>query len=157
VEALIPDYTEPELAVFAGKAPQVLAHNVETVRSLQWVRDQRASFDKSLATLRAAKTSGLSTSGGPLLTKSSLMLGLGETTGEVLSAMDELRAAGVDILVLGQYLRPSPGQIPVAEYIPPEEFLSYAEEGRNRGFRSVVAAPLARTSYHALAAAEGII
>jgi lipoic acid synthetase len=155
VEALIPDYTESELACFAGKAPQVWAHNVETVRSLQWVRDRRASFDKSLATLRAAKTSGLAKTAGLPVTKSSLMLGLGEKPAEVLSAMDELRAAGVDILVLGQYLRPSPAQIPVAEYIPPEQFLRYAEEGRSRGFASVVSAPLARTSYHALAAAEG--
>ncbi|MFP3089145.1 lipoyl synthase [Treponema sp. TIM-1] len=151
VEVLIPDYTESELAYFAEQKPDVLAHNVETVRSLQWVRDRRASFDKSLATLRAAKNPGLS---GISVTKSSLMLGLGEKREEVLSAMDELRSVGVDILVLGQYLRPSPAQIPVAEYIPPEEFQRYAEEARARGFTSVVSSPLARTSYHALAAAE---
>ena len=163
VETLIPDYTEAELACFAGKAPDVWAHNVETVRSLQWVRDRRASFDKSLATLRAAKKAGLSKNAGYPVTKSSLMLGLGEKKEEVLSAMDELRLAGVDILVLGQYLRPSPAQIPVAEYIHPEEFSRYAEEARNRGFSSVVSSPLARTSYHAMAAApaapagEGVV
>jgi biotin operon repressor len=116
---------------------------VETVRSLQWVRDRRASFDRSLNTLRTAKALGAPVS------KSSLILGLGETEGEVLSAMDELRAAGVDILVMGQYLRPSSRQIPVAEYLSPEKFDSYAEAGRERGFSSVVSAPLARTSYHA--------
>ncbi|MDR2068912.1 MAG: lipoyl synthase [Spirochaetaceae bacterium] len=157
IEILIPDYTEPELACFAEQKPDVLAHNVETVRSLQWVRDRRASFDKSLSTLRAAKNPGLSKTEGILLTKSSLMLGLGEKRDEVLSAMDELRSAGVDILVLGQYLRPSPAQIPVAEYISPEEFQRYAGEARGRGFTSVVSSPLARTSYHALAAAEGAV
>ncbi|MDR2758716.1 MAG: lipoyl synthase [Spirochaetaceae bacterium] len=157
VEVLIPDYTESELACFGEQKPDVLAHNVETVRSLQWVRDRRASFDKSLATLRAAKNSGLSKTEGTLVTKSSLMLGLGEKRDEVLSVMDELRSSGVDILVLGQYLRPSPAQIPVAEYISPEEFQRYAEEARTRGFTSVVSSPFARTSYHALAAAEGTV
>lgn len=162
LEALIPDYTEPELACFAEQKPDVWAHNVETVRSLQWVRDKRASFDKSLSTLRAVKNirlskTGVSETAAAPVTKSSLMLGLGETRDEVLSALDELRSAGVDILVLGQYLRPSPAQIPVAAYITPEEFQRYAEEGRNRGFASVVASPLARTSYHALAAAEGTV
>jgi lipoic acid synthetase len=157
VEVLIPDYTEPELACFAEHTPDVLAHNVETVRSLQWVRDRRASFDKSLATLKTAKNPGLSKITKIPVTKSSLMLGLGEKRDEVLSAMDELRSAGVDILVMGQYLRPSPAQIPVAEYISPEEFQRYAEEARARGFTSVVSSPLARTSYHALAAAEGAV
>jgi lipoic acid synthetase len=81
-------------------------------------------------------------------------LGLGETREEVLSAMDELRTAAVDILVLGQYLRPSKRQIPVAEYISPEGFRDYAGEARKRGFSSVVASPFARTSYHAREAAE---
>jgi lipoic acid synthetase len=146
VEVLIPDYTEAELRGIIAAGADVTAHNVETVRSLQWVRDRRASFDKSLNTLKAAKALGAP------VTKSSLILGLGEKEEEVLSAMDELRAAGVDILVLGQYLRPSPRQIPVAEYISPERFDSYAGAGRERGFSSVVSAPLARTSYHAMEA-----
>jgi lipoic acid synthetase len=116
---------------------------VETVRSLQHVRDARAGFDKSLETLKAAKRAGIP------LTKSSLLLGLGEKRDEVLSAMDELRSADVDILVMGQYLRPSHRQIPVAEYIHPDQFFRYAEEGRVRGFKTVVSSPLARTSYHA--------
>ena len=143
VEALVPDYTREELALFAASPPDVLAHNVETVRSLQKVRDARAGFDKSLETLRAAKGLGMDR------TNTSLLLGLRETEGEVLSAMDEIRAAGVDILVMGQYLRPSAAQIPVAEYIRPERFAFYGEEGRKRGFASVISSPLARTSYHA--------
>jgi hypothetical protein len=123
--------------------PDVLAHNVETVRSLQWIRDGRASFDRSLAVLREAKSLGAG------LTKSSLLLGLGEREGEVLSAMDELRSAGTDILVMGQYLRPTKKQYPVAEYLHPDRFARYAEEARSRGFSSVIASPLARTSYHA--------
>jgi lipoic acid synthetase len=143
VEVLIPDYTEAELGGIIAAGVDVIAHNVETVRSLQWVRDRRASFDKSLDTLRAARALGAPA------TKSSLILGLGEKEGEVLFAMDELRAAGVDILVLGQYLRPSARQIPVAEYVSPEQFSRYAGAGQERGFSSVVSAPLARTSYHA--------
>jgi lipoic acid synthetase len=147
VEALIPDYTESELAPILEAAPDVIACNVETVRSLQRVRDSRASFDKTLATLRAAKA------GGVPLTKSSFILGFGEKPEELLQAMDELRAAAVDILVMGQYLRPTQKQIPVAEYISPEQFEWYAAEGRARGFSAVVSSPLARTSYHALNAA----
>lgn len=146
VEALIPDYTETELPPIIAAGVDLIAHNVETVRSLQGVRDRRASFDQSLATLKAAKALG-----APAV-KSSLILGLGEKEEEVLSAMDELRAAGVDILVMGQYLRPSSRQIPVAEYLRPEQFDRYAEAGRARGFSAVVSAPLARTSYHALEA-----
>jgi lipoic acid synthetase len=142
IEALIPDYGQEELACFAETLPDVAAHNVETVRSLQGIRDVRASFDRSLETLRAAKALGA-------VTKTSLMLGLGETREEVLSVMDELRLAGVDILVLGQYLQPTKKQIPVAAYITPAQFAAYAEEGNRRGFSAVVAAPLARTSYHA--------
>jgi lipoic acid synthetase len=150
VEALTPDYTGGELAPIAEAGLDVAAHNVETVRSLQGIRDGRASFDKSLATLRAAKALGVPR------TKSSLILGLGEPKDEVLAAMDELRSAGVDILVLGQYLQPSLKQIPVKEYITPEQFEDYAAAGRERGFSSVVSAPLARTSYHALEAWDGI-
>jgi lipoic acid synthetase len=155
VELLIPDYTAGEIAPIAAAGPEVIAHNVETVRSLQWIRDPRASFDTSLATLRHAKIYRKNrkdrTKGG-MVTKTSLLLGLGEKKAEVLTAMDELREAAVDILVMGQYLRPSPAQIPVVEYISPEGFEGYAEEARNRGFAAVVSAPLARTSYQAHAA-----
>jgi lipoic acid synthetase len=147
VEALIPDYYGAELDAVAAAAPDVIAHNVETVRSFQHIRDGRASFDKSLRTLREIHAAGITA-------KSSILLGLGEREDEVFSAMDELRGAGVDILVLGQYLRPTKQQIPVVRYVTPEEFTRYAEEARARGFSSVVSAPLARTSYHAKAAAR---
>lgn len=147
VEVLVPDYTGAELAPIAAARPDVLAHNVETVRSLQGVRDARAGFDKSLETLKAAKRLGM-------VTKSSLLLGLGEKPEEVFAAMDELRDAGVDILVMGQYLRPSLRQVPVAEYLSPDRFAFYAGEARKRGFKNVVSSPLARTSFHARQAAE---
>lgn len=143
VEALIPDYGDAELAALADAPPDVGAHNIETVRRLQGIRDPQASFDRSLATLKAAKNYGVG------ITKSSLLLGLGEKPAEVLETMDTLRSAGVDILVLGQYLQPTKRQIPVAEYIPPERFDEYYHAGLSRGFRAVVSAPLARTSYRA--------
>jgi lipoic acid synthetase len=153
VEVLIPDYTGAEMAGILEAGPDVIAHNVETVRSLQWIRDHRASFDKSLATLRAAGKPLLSGKGPVPAVKSSLLLGLGETEGEVLQTMDELRAAGVTILVMGQYLQPTRRQIPVAEYVTPERFDAYARAARERGFASVVSSPFARTSYHAFEAA----
>lgn len=143
VEALIPDYRGAELDALAAAGPDVIAHNVETVRRLQRVRDARASFDLSLRTLREAKERSAA------LTKSSLLLGLGESEAEVHEAMDELRAAGCDILVMGQYLRPTPAQLPVAEYVEPARFARYAEAAKAKGFLSVVSSPLARTSYHA--------
>ena len=126
----------------AASRPDGIAHNVETVRRLQGVRDARAGFDLSLRTLREAKAAGF-------VTKSSLMLGLGETGDEILEAMDGLRDAGCDILVMGQYLRPSPRQVPVAEYLEPARFEELGRIAREKGFSSVVSAPLARTSYHA--------
>jgi lipoic acid synthetase len=151
VEALIPDYTGDELRDILAAGAEVIAHNVETVPSLQWVRDRRASFERSLTTLRELKAAA---GKGAPLTKTSLLLGLGEKPEEVLAVMDELRDAGVDILVMGQYLRPSKKQIPVAEYISPDQFARYAGEGRNRGFLRVISSPFARTSYHAREAWE---
>jgi lipoyl synthase len=148
VELLIPDYVEGEIEAVMTARPDVVAHNVETVRRLQGVRDARASFDTSLRTLSLAKRLGAP------LTKSSLLLGLGETRDEVLAAMDELRAVDVGVLVLGQYLQPSKKQLDVVEYIEPAAFQEYAAEGRDRGFSTVVSGPFARTSYHAMDAAE---
>jgi len=148
VEVLIPDYVEGELEVIIKAGADVIAHNVETVRRLQAVRDGRASFDKSLHTLGYAKKLGAP------LTKSSLLLGLGEKADEIRVTMDALRAVDVDVLVLGQYLRPSEKQLPVAEYIEPAVFDAWAVEGHGRGFSSVVSAPFARTSYHAMEAWE---
>ena len=148
VELLIPDYREGEIEALLEAAPDVLAHNVETVRRLQRVRDPRASYESSLATLRLAAAWRRDHAGSPVV-KSSLLLGLGESREEVLEAMDDLRRAGCTSLVLGQYLQPTPAQIPVSAFVTPQEFVEYAEAARQRGFRTVVAAPLARTSYHA--------
>lgn len=143
IEALIPDYIDGELKIVAASRPDLLAHNVETVRRLQSVRDARASFDKSLETLRQAKALGIPA------TKSSILLGLGETRDELKAAYAELKGVGVDILVMGQYLQPSPREIPVEEYLHPDIFALYSEDAREAGFSTVVASPFARTSYHA--------
>mgnify|MGYP003876870591 CR=1 FL=1 len=149
VEVLIPDFTEGEIEPVLEAKPDVVAHNIETVRSLQQVRDRRASYEKSLHTLYLAKQGGIS------LTKSSILLGLGEQVDEVMVAMDDLRSVGVDVLVLGQYLQPGPQQLPVAEYIHPDQFKEYRRIGREKGFTTVVASPFARTSYHAQEAWNG--
>ncbi len=148
IEILTPDFIDMEMDIVAASRPEVLAHNVETVRRLQNIRDARASFDKSLKTLRQAKERGIGT------TKSSILLGLGETRDELKETYGELKAAGADILVLGQYLRPSPQELPIVEYVHPETFRLYAEDARAAGFSTVVASPFARTSYHALDAWE---
>jgi len=149
VEVLIPDYFGGEMRGIIEAAPDVIAHNVETVPSLQrTIRDRRASFDKSLRTLGEAKAGGI-------VTKSSILLGLGEKEEEVVSTMDKLRSVGTDILVLGQYLQPSKNQIHVAEYVTPASFVRLKNAALERGFSSVVSSPLARTSYHALDAFRG--
>ncbi|HON12489.1 MAG TPA: lipoyl synthase [Treponema sp.] len=149
VEVLIPDFREGELEAVMDARPDVVAHNIETVPSLQHIRDRRASYEKSLHTLRLAKQLGAG------VTKSSILLGLGEQIDEVLAAMDDLHSVGVDVLVLGQYLQPGPQQLPVVEYIHPDQFKAYAKIGREKGFSTVVASPFARTSYHAQEAWEG--
>jgi len=153
VEVLIPDYREGEIGAVLDAAPDVLAHNVETVERLQGLRDGRASYAKSLRTLELAAACAAS-GRGPVV-KSSVMLGLGERREEVLATMNDLRAAGCSSLVLGQYLRPTPMQVEVVDYVVPETFADYAFEARARGFVSVVSAPLARTSYHARASFDG--
>jgi lipoic acid synthetase len=146
VEVLIPDYRGSEMDVIIASGVDVIAHNVETIRRLQHIRDARASFELSLQTLREARErSGART-------KSSLLLGLGETESEVAGAMDELRSVSCDILVMGQYLQPTPGQLPVVEYVEPAQFDRYAAIALKKGFLSVVSSPLARTSYHAMEA-----
>jgi len=144
VEVLIPDYIGGELKAVVEAGPDVLAHNIEVVERLQHLRDRRASYRRSLETLLEAKRLKPN-----IKTKSSIMLGLGETEGEVLKAMDDLRDAECDMLVLGQYLRPTAKQTPVVEYIPPEKFREYGEAARKKGFSRVVSEPLARTSYRA--------
>jgi lipoic acid synthetase len=147
VEVLIPDFRgdEDAIRIVVEAGPDVLAHNIETVRRLTpLVRDWRAGYDQSLKVLRVAKELNPN-----LVTKSSILLGLGETFEEVVEAMEDLRGAGVDILVLSQYLRPSPKQLPVAKMYSLEEFKVLEEIAYKIGFSYVVAHPLARTSYKA--------
>ena len=145
-EVLVPDFMGnwDALITVVQAWPYVLNHNVETVpRLYQWVRP-KARYQRSLELLRRAKEMAPS-----LLTKSGMMVGLGETQEEVFAVMADLRSAGVDIVTIGQYLRPSPKQLPVARYYRPEEFVPFTEKGRELGFRHVEAGPLVRSSYHA--------
>jgi lipoic acid synthetase len=130
--------------------PDVWAHNIEVVRRLQrTIRDARCSYERSLHVLSRVKDRDPA-----MWTKSSVMVGIGETDDEVVETMSDLRGAGVDVLTLGQYLRPSAKHAPVARYVAPERFAAYAEEGRRLGFRYVASGPLVRSSYKA---AEGFI
>jgi lipoic acid synthetase len=125
--------------------PDVWAHNLEVVRRLQRsIRDVRCSYEQSLGVLRRAKARIPAT-----ITKSSLMLGIGETDDEVLDAMRDLREAGVDVLTLGQYLRPTPKHAPVHRFVTPDAFDGFAREGRAMGFAFVASGPLVRSSYKA--------
>ncbi len=126
--------------------PEVLAHNLETVRRLSGaIRDRRAGYDQSLELLRRARRRG----GSQLVTKSSIMLGLGETDSEIEAALHDLRSADVDLLTLGQYLRPSADHLPVDRFVPPEEFDAWADRARDLGFAGVASGPMVRSSYHA--------
>ena len=147
VEALTPDFNgvreHVELVVDSGL--EVFAQNVETVRRLTHpVRDPRAGYEQTIEVLRYAKAHRPS-----VLTKTSLMLGLGERDNEIVRTMDDLRAANVDILTLGQYLRPTANHLPVERYVTPEEFDAYRSEGLEKGFIEVVAGPMVRSSYRA--------
>ena len=144
-ETLIPDYAGASLATLMASAPDVLAHNVEVVDRLQRrIRDPRCSFERSLETLRGAKRLV-----PDAVTKSSIMLGLGETEEELLDAMRRVRGAAAELLTLGQYLRPSPKHAPVREYVPPERFEALGRIGREMGFLHVASGPLVRSSYKA--------
>lgn len=147
LEMLIPDFEGNLRAVEAvARAPlAVLAHNIETVERLTpRVRDPRASYAQSLAVLEHGKFHA-----PHLLTKSSLMLGLGETESELVQAFADLREAEVDVISLGQYLQPTPKHLPVVEYVHPRTFDRYAEIARDMGFAYVAAGPLVRSSYRA--------
>jgi lipoic acid synthetase len=148
VELLIGDLAGNDAALesLLVAPPDVLAHNLETVRSLSVdVRDKRAGYDRSLHVLERARALGPTR----LVTKSSIMLGLGESDEELGDAMTDLRRAGVDLLTFGQYLRPSPGHVPVRRYVPPEDFGRWKRTASELGFRGVEAGPLVRSSYHA--------
>lgn len=145
VETLIPDYTGAPLETLMEAAPHVLAHNVEVVPRLQRkIRDPRCSFERSLDTLRQAKAAR-----PEVFTKSSVMVGLGESHEELEESLRLLRAADVDFLTLGQYLRPTPNHAPVREYVEPKRFDELKALGEELGFRYVAAGPLVRSSYKA--------
>ena len=147
VEALTPDFDGDLQAIerVADSGLEVFAQNVETVKRLTHeVRDPRAGYEKSLRALEHAKRHR-----PDLLTKTSLMLGLGETDEEVLETMDDLRAIGVDILTLGQYLQPTRNHLPVKRWVSPEEFNRLRDIGLTKGFMEVAAGPLVRSSYRA--------
>jgi len=153
VEALTPDFqgvlADVETVVDSGL--DVFAQNVETVRRLTHpVRDPRASYEQTLAVLAHARRHRPG-----VLTKTSLMLGLGETDDEIKTTMDDLRAVGVDILTLGQYLRPTVNHLTVERFVAPEEFESWRAAALARGFRECVAGPLVRSSYRAEQALAG--
>ncbi len=148
IEVLIPDFMgDPEaLRTIVRARPDVIGHNLETVRRLQGeIRDPRAGYYQSLSVLEKLTKFA----DGDIYTKTSLMLGFGETETEVLQAMDDLRGAAVDILTLGQYLQPSSAHPPVEEYVPPEQFDAYEEAGEDKGFLYVASGPTVRSSYRA--------
>jgi lipoic acid synthetase len=147
IEALTPDFQGQESAikVLVDSGLDVFAQNVETVERLTHpVRDIRASYWQTIKVLDFAKRYR-----PEVLTKTSLMLGLGETFDEILKTMDDLRAVHVDILTLGQYLQPTANHLPVSRYIPPEEFSKLREIGLQKGFFEVASGPMVRSSYRA--------
>ena len=151
VEVLIPDFQGNHAAVetVMEARPEVLNHNTETVPRLYRQVRLGARYERSLDVLAYARQCSPSTP-----TKSGLMLGLGETAEEVLQVMRDLRAHHVDILTLGQYLRPSPKHLPIVRYVTPEEFAEFRRAGNEMGFAHVESGPLVRSSYHASEAAK---
>ncbi len=144
METLIPDFQGKweNLSVVTEAAPDILSHNLETVRRLTKQVRVQAKYDRSLEVLMRSKRVGLRT-------KSGIMLGLGESDNEVEESMDDLRSVGVDILTLGQYLQPTKAHLPVNEFIHPDRFARLKVIGTEKGFRYVESGPLVRSSYHA--------
>lgn len=144
LETLIPDFAGnwENLQILINVAPEIVSHNLETVRRLTKQVRIQAKYDRSLELLFRLKKGGMRT-------KSGVMLGLGETEQEVIETMQDLRAVQVDILTLGQYLQPTPKHLPVAAFIEPEKFEYYKKLGLEMGFRYVESGPLVRSSYHA--------
>lgn len=144
METLIPDFAGKwnNLQRIIDAAPEVVSHNLETVRRLTKQVRIQAKYDRSLEVLLRLKQGGMRT-------KSGVMLGLGETEEETLETIDDLASVDVDILTLGQYLQPTPKHLPVAAFITPEKFAQYKEYALGKGFRYVESGPLVRSSYHA--------
>lgn len=146
IEVLVPDFNgkDDSLRTVLEAAPHIFNHNIETVERLTPVVRSRAKYRLSLEFLQRAKELRPG-----VVTKSGLMLGLGETETEVFQAMDDLREHDVEVLTMGQYLRPTPQHLPVVEYIQPQTFDLYGEIARHKGFTHVASGPLVRSSYHA--------
>jgi lipoic acid synthetase len=144
METLIPDFKGKlkDIQPIIDIAPEVVSHNMETVRRLTKKVRIQAKYDRSMDTLRFLHEGGIRT-------KSGIMLGLGETEVEVIETMHDLRAVGVSIMTIGQYLQPSKKHLPVVEFITPEQFDKYKEIGLSLGFQHVESSPLVRSSYHA--------
>jgi lipoic acid synthetase len=146
-EVLIPDFQGKvdDIGKVVAAGPEVVAHNIETTESLTpKVRDPRATYRQSLAVLRGVKDLDPA-----IRSKSSIMLGLGETESDLIETMTDLREVDVDILTLGQYLRPTKGHIPVSEYVAPERFQHYKQVAEQLGFLYVASGPFVRSSYRA--------
>ena len=144
METLIPDFKGrlKDIQPIIDVAPEVVSHNMETIRRLTKKVRIQARYDRSLDTLRFLNAGGMRT-------KSGIMLGLGETEEEVIETMHDLRSVGVSIMTIGQYLQPSKKHLSVVEFITPEQFAKYKEIGLSLGFRHVESSPLVRSSYHA--------
>ena len=153
VEVLVPDFqgSAEALQTVLDARPDILNHNIETVPRLYKVARHGGRYERSLELFRRARRAA-----PDLLTKSGLILGLGEEHEELLATLSDLRAADVNILTLGQYLRPSPQHLPIARFYRPDEFRELAEEGARLGFAHVEAGPLVRSSYHAKRQVAGI-
>ena len=164
IEVLVPDFNANDTAIESVLAanPHIFNHNLETVRRLTPSVRHRATYDRSLSVLRAVKErvaasrqsaanklcGGLPTA-ATIYTKSGMMLGLGETEAEVMTALEDLRRAGCDILTLGQYLQPTLKHLPVIEFVSPEKFAEYGRRAGEMGFVHVASGPMVRSSYHA--------
>jgi lipoic acid synthetase len=144
METLIPDFAGKwdNLQHIIDAAPEIVSHNLETVRRLTKQVRIQAKYDRSLEVLLRLKKGGMRT-------KSGVMLGLGETKAEVIETMEDLRSVGTDVLTLGQYLQPTKKHLPVIEFISPAQFTEYKEIGMKMGYRYVESGPLVRSSYHA--------
>jgi lipoyl synthase len=147
IEVLTPDFLDRDASIEAvlSARPHIYNHNLETVRRLTPAVRHRATYDRSLSVLGKVKNK----CGANIFTKSGLMLGLGETEEELLSAMADLRRVGCDILTLGQYLQPTLRHLPVVEFVSPARFASYKLTAQELGFVHVASGPLVRSSYHA--------
>jgi lipoic acid synthetase len=149
IEVLVPDFHADDSCIqrVLDANPDIYNHNMETVERLTPVVRSRAKYRTSLQVLRRAKE--LSSRGRGIVTKSGIMLGLGETEPEIFQTMDDLREAGCQVLTMGQYLRPTPNHLPVIEFVTPQQFELYGEIARKKGFEHVASGPLVRSSYHA--------